>query len=263
MERSVQQAISPPSLDLGGRVAIVTGAGHGMGRAEALELSRRGARVAILDIDEEAAQATAEEIRSVGSEASVFQGDVAAPDVTRQLVAEAVASWGRLDIVVSNAGVVHSGTGIVETTDEDWHRTFAVHVDGSFYLVRAAAPHLEASPAGRIILISSIWGQAGPGHSHAYCAAKGALLALAKNLARELAPFRICVNSIAPGGVMTRMAKAQSTEEYELDVASIPLGRYADPSEIAVLVSFLASDAGAFITGQTVPINGGQLIGGF
>jgi 3-oxoacyl-[acyl-carrier protein] reductase len=263
MERGIQQVISPPSLDLDGRVAIVTGAGNGMGRAEALELSRRGARVAILDIEGEAARATAEEIRSLGSEALVLQGDVAVPDVTRRLVAEAVASWGRLDILVSNAGVVHSGTGIVETTDEEWRRTFAVHVDGCFYLMRTAIPHLKSSPVGRVILIASIWGQAGPGHSYAYCAAKGALMALAKNLARELAPFGICVNSIAPGGVMTRMAQAQSPEEYELDVASIPLGRYADPSEIAVLVSFLASDAGAFITGQTLPINGGQLIGGF
>jgi len=252
-----------PSCDLDARVAVVSGAGRGMGRAEALDLARHGARVAVLDIDGEAAQATTAQIRSLGRESLAIQGDVAESWVTRAAVADVIGSWGRLDIVVSNAGIIHSGAALEETTDDEWRRTLEVHIDGAFYLVRAALPYLTVSPAGRIILISSMWGQAGPGHSHAYCVAKGGLIAFAKNLARELGPSRVCVNAVAPGGVMTRMAAAQSAEEYENDLATIPLGRYATPAEIAALVSFLASDAAAFITGQTIPINGGQLLGGF
>jgi NAD(P)-dependent dehydrogenase (short-subunit alcohol dehydrogenase family) len=255
--------VTVPSQDLNGRVAIVTGAGRGMGRAEAIDFARRGAKVAILDIDGPAARSTGEQIGISGGEAIVVEGDVAEPGVAPAAVAKVADTWGRLDIVVSNAGLIHSGVRISDTTDEEWRRTFAVHIDGAFHLVRAALPYLKASPAGRIILISSMWGQAGPGHSHAYCAAKGALIAFAKNLAKELGPDGICVNAVAPGGVLTRMAEAQTTAEYEQDLASIPVGRYAAPEEIAPLVSFLASDAAAFMTGQTIPINGGQLIGGF
>ncbi|MGH2594415.1 MAG: SDR family NAD(P)-dependent oxidoreductase [Actinomycetota bacterium] len=261
MEAVKQEAVAPPSVDLTGRVAIVTGAGRGMGRAEAIDLAAHGAHVAILDVDGDEAGATADVIEAAGAESLAVPGDMAHPETARDLVASAIARWGRLDIVVNNAGTIHSGTGIRDTTDEEWHRTLAVHLDGAFYLVRAAVPHLAASPAGRIVLVSSLWAQIGPGHSHAYCAAKGALLAFSRNLAVELAPDGICVNALAPGGVSTRMAEEQSEEEYRLDLADIPLGRYAAPGEIAAWVSFLASDAGAFFTGQTVSINGGQFIG--
>jgi NAD(P)-dependent dehydrogenase (short-subunit alcohol dehydrogenase family) len=246
-----------------GRVAIVTGAAHGMGRAEALAFATAGANVGVIDVDRSAVRALGDELLNRGVDVVAKAGDVADAGVTRAFVDEIASRWGRLDIVVSNAGVIHSGTRILDTDEEEWHRTFAVHVDGAFHLVRAAVPHLLRSEAARIILISSMWGQAGPGHSHAYCAAKGALMAFAKNLARELGSARICVNAVAPGGVLTRMSDTQSQAEFDVDVATIPLGRYAVPEEIAELVLFLASDAGAFITGQTIAINGGQLIAGF
>lgn len=262
MLRAERIARAGVSRGVEGRVAVVTGAAHGMGRAEAVAFAERGARVVAVDLDGASLESLREELTAVGADVIVAEGDVAQGDVTRSAIAEAVGRWGGIDVVVSNAGAIHSGTGIEDTDEHEWARSFAVHVDGAFHLVKAAVPHLRRSDAGRIILISSMWGQAGPGHSHAYSAAKGALMAFAKNLARELGPDRICVNAVAPGGVLTRMSEAQSQEEFDADVATIPLGRYAIPEEVAELVLFLSSDAAAFITGQTIAINGGQLIGG-
>ena len=249
---------------LGGRVALVTGAGHGMGRAHCLELARRGARVAVNGLEPRAAQETAGAVREQGGEAIALPADVSDRRAVEQAVRKLGETWNAIDIVVNNAGNVHSSTGLAETSDHEWRRTFGVHVDGAMYVTRACLPWLERSPAPRIILISSLWGQAGVGHSHAYCSAKGALIAFAKSLAKELGPKGICVNSVAPGGVHTRMVwDTMSAQEIEDEYRSIPLGRYADPEEISYLVAFLASDEAAFVTGQTLPINGGELIGGF
>jgi NAD(P)-dependent dehydrogenase (short-subunit alcohol dehydrogenase family) len=232
-----------------------------MGRAASIALADHGAVVAVLDLDGPAGRATAEAIQAGGGHAIACECDVADPLAVTNAIDTVAAEWGRLDVLVSNAGTIHSGTGLLQTADDEWRRTFAVHVDGALFLTRAAVPVLRESNAGRIIFTSSIWGQSGPGHSYAYCAAKGALIAFAKNLAVELAPAGVCVNAIAPGGVRTRMAEAFTAEELRADVESVPLRRYAEPEEIAALIAFLASDAAAFITGQTIAINGGQLMG--
>jgi 3-oxoacyl-[acyl-carrier protein] reductase len=178
------------------------------------------------------------------------------------MIARVGDTFGRLDILVNNAGIPDSGAGIEQTTDEEWRRQFAVHVEGTFYCSRAAIPWLRRSPAGRIINVSSMWGQAGHHHSHAYCAAKAAILGLTKSLAKELGPDKICVNAIAPGGVHTGMTAHRSPEYLAEQYKTIPLGRWSQPEEISSLVVFLASDEAAFITGQVIPINGGQLIVG-
>lgn len=251
---------------LQGRVALVTGAGHGMGRAHCLELARQGATVGVNDLEPGAAKETAELITQAGGSALALPADVSDRDAVERIVAQLAEDTGRLDVLVSNAGTIHSNQGLAETDDDVWWRTFQVHVGGALNTSRACLPWLEQSPCGRIIIISSMWGQTGFRHSHAYVAAKGALIAFSKSLARELGPKDICVNNIAPGGVHTRMTAppAVPAEEVQEECErEIPLGRYADPEEIAHMVAFLASERSGFVTGQTIGVNGGQAIGGF
>ena len=245
------------------RTALVTGAGNGMGRAHSHELARRGFAVGVADNDETAANRVQAEIQSAGGQAISLPCDVSVRSSVERATAR-LASWsGGIDVLVSNAGNIHSNELLAETDDDNWHRTFAIHVDGALHTTRACLPHLERSTSGRIIIISSIWGQVGIGHSYAYCAAKGALMAFAKNLAKELGPKGISVNSVAPGGVHTRMCAEFTEEELREDYKTIPLGRYAQPEEISHLVAYLASEHSSFMTGQTLSINGGQVIGGF
>jgi len=253
----------PGKVDLSERVAIVTGAGHGMGKSHAAELARNGARVAVLEIEGDAGAATADEINAKGGEAVAHAVDVADRVAVEQTVKAVADKWSRIDIVVSNAGTIHSATGLLETDDEDWHRTFAVHVDGCLYVTRAVMPWLVRSPAGRVIIVGSMWGQRGDGHSYAYAAAKGALMAFGRNLAAEFGPRGVCVNTISPGSVPTRMAADYTDADIAEDSKSIPLGRWAEAQEISDLVAFLASDQSSYLTGQTIAINGGQVICGY
>ena len=253
----------PGTVDLSERVAIVTGAGHGMGKSHAAELARNGAKVAVLEIEAEAGATAAKEINISGGAAVAHTVDVADRTAVEMTVTAIADQWGRIDIVVSNAGTIHSAKGLLETDDDDWHRTFAVHVDGCLHLTRAAMPWLVKSPAGRVIIVGSMWGQRGDGHSYAYAAAKGALMAFGRNLAAEFGPQGVCVNTISPGSVPTRMAADYTNEDIAEDSKTIPLGRWAEAQEISDLVAFLASDQSSYLTGQTIAINGGQVICGY
>ncbi len=245
------------------RTAFITGAGRGMGRAHAQVLAEAGYNVGVTDVDESLAQETADTITAAGGSALALKVDVSQRAEVEEAVA-AVAEWaGGIDVLVSNAGLIHSNELLAETDDDFWHKTFAVHVDGALHTSRACLPWLERSGSGRMIFISSIWGQSGIGHSYAYCAAKGALMAFAKNAAKELGPKGISVNAVAPGGVHTAMTAELDEEALAKEYLEVPLRRYAEPDEIAYLVRYLASPEAAFMTGQTLSINGGQVIGGF
>jgi 3-oxoacyl-[acyl-carrier protein] reductase len=247
------------SNQLAGRRAVITGGARGMGRAHGIALAAEGASVVLVDIDADALAATADELRGTGADVLAAAGDITSRRAAESVISLATDRLGGLDILVHNAGLMYSMKGLADTDDEDFRRLFAVNVDAPMFLTRAALPFLKASQHGRVIFISSQWGQVPDGHSYGYMASKAAQLGLMKAMAKEFAPDRILVNAITPGAVMTRMVPE---EYYETEREAIPLGRLAEPAEIAGVVAFLASDAAAFITGQTVAVNGGACIVG-
>jgi len=252
-------ALAPEARSLNGRVALVTGAGRGAGRAHARLLARRGAAVAVVDIDEDVARATAAEIAEEGGHAIALAFDITDRALAERCVAQVAEQLGGLDILVHNAGLIYSMTGLEATDDGNFDRLLAINVNAPLYLTRAALAHLRRSPAPRVIFINSQWGQVPDGHSYGYMVSKSAQLGLMKTLAKEFVGEGILVNAITPGAILTRMVP----EEYiEAEQAAIPLGRLVHPEEIAAVVAFLASDEAAFITGQAIPVNGGALVVG-
>ena len=251
--------LAPDAHRLSGRVAFVTGAGRGAGRAHARLLAARGAAVAVVDRDEDVAQSVSQEIVQAGGRATALTVDITQRAAAEAAIRQTVDTLGGLDILVHNAGLMYSMTGLEQTDETDFNRMLAVNVHGPMYLTQAALAHLRRSRAPRVIFISSQWGQVPDGHSYAYMVAKAAQLGLMKTLAKEFTREGILVNAITPGAILTRMVP----EEYvEAEEKNIPLGRLAHPEDIAYAVAFLASDESSFIAGQTIAVNGGALVVG-
>jgi 3-oxoacyl-[acyl-carrier protein] reductase len=246
-----------------GKVALITGSGRGMGRSHAELLAERGADVIVHDINEEWAEETGRLVRAKGRRALVACADIAKPAAMAEVVRRGEAEFGQIDILINNAGVAAERFGIEEITEEWYERMFGVHVKGTLFTTQAVVPGMKKRRAGKIVNISSIWGMTGYRFGSTYCAAKAALLGFTKSWAKELAPWNICVNSVAPGAVKTKMqAEVDSSEDMKRYLAQIPLGRYAEPEEMSYAVLFLASDESNFITGQVLSPNGGDTIVG-
>jgi 3-oxoacyl-[acyl-carrier protein] reductase len=251
-------------MDLGGRVALVTGGSRGIGRACAHHLASAGARVGVACCSrEEAAAEVVERIRSRGGEAVAVRGDLRDPAEAARVVEETARAWGRLDIVVNNAAIWTDGP-IESLSDRALDDTVRVNLYGPFYVTRAAVPHLKRAPqGGRLIFISSTAGQRGEADHGHYAATKGALISLTKSLAVELAPHGILVNCVAPGWVDTDMNLRPFAGEGRARIeATIPLRRVARPEEISGAVLFLASDLATFVAGEVVNVNGGAVLCG-
>ena len=241
---------------LAGKVALVTGAGRGIGRAIALELARRGANVALnFRADAKHAESAADEIRELGVECLLVQGDVAKRGEAARIVKEVLDKWQRLDILVNNAGITRDRS-MRKMTDDDWGAVINVNLNGTFYCTSAAVPAMVNQRFGRIINIGSVVGQMGAFGQANYSASKGGIIAFTKTLALEMAKFNITANVIAPGFTSTEMVDAIPEEIAAQIKAKIPLGRFASPEEIAKAASFLAAD-GDYITGQELNVNGG------
>jgi 3-oxoacyl-(acyl-carrier-protein) reductase len=241
---------------LKGRVALVTGASRGIGRAIAVELARRGAEVALnFRSDTKHAESCAEEIRQLGGKCVLIQGDVAKKGEASRIVKEVLDKWQRLDILVNNAGITRDRS-MRRMTEEDWAAVINVNLNGTFYCTSAAVPAMMNQRYGRIINISSVVGQMGAFGQANYSASKGGIIAFTKTLALELAKFNVTANAIAPGFTSTEMVDAIPEEIAAQIKAKIPLGRFATPEEIAHAAAFLAAE-GDYITGQELNVNGG------
>ena len=245
---------------LEGRVALITGAASGIGKATAQRLANEGAAVLITDIAPEAGEATAKEINDAGGRAAFFRHDVTSESDWEAATAKAVEVFGSLDIVVNNAGMGDLKT-IEDTTLEEWHRTVAIDQTGVFLGMKVAAQYLRRSEHASVINISSIFGTSGGfGTSPAYHAAKGAVRTLTKNAALHWATEGIRVNSIHPGFIETPILEpTKGTEYWNTMTAMTPMGHLGKPEDIAAGVAYLASDDAQFVTGLELYIDGGYI----
>jgi NAD(P)-dependent dehydrogenase (short-subunit alcohol dehydrogenase family) len=241
---------------LAGRVALVTGAARGIGRAIALELARRGAWIAVnYQSSTAAAESLAEEIRALGVDCMLCKGDVSSPTEASNLVRSVLDNWKRIDVLVNNAGITRDRS-LRKMGVEDWSQVINVNLNGTYYCTSAALPAMIERKFGRIINITSVIGQGGGFGQANYAASKGGITAFTKTLALEMAKFNITANCIAPGYTETDMVAAVPENVLAKIRAMIPLGRLAKPVEIAKTSAFLAAD-GDYITGQEIAVNGG------
>jgi 3-oxoacyl-[acyl-carrier protein] reductase len=249
-------------MQLEGKIAMVTGAAKGIGAAIAEEFAREGARVALLDLEIAGALALAETLRADGADALALHADVTrSADISRALDA-VLARWGRVDVLVNNAGGFAVIRATEEITEEEWHAILASNLTSVFLCARAVLPVMKRQRYGRIINLASVVGRGGAVRvtSH-YAAAKAGVIGFTRHLALEVGGDGITVNAVAPGTTATeRVLKARTPEETRRVAEAIPVRRLGEPREIAQAVVFLASDAAAFINGATLDVNGGQVM---
>ena len=239
------------------RVAIVTGAAKGMGKQTALDLASEGAIVILSDIDKEGIESCCEEVRSAGGRADSYVCDVSSRKQIDSLINFTKEKHGRIDILINNAGLLLPGT-IEETTDEIIDNTLAINVKGILYAIRAVAPVMKEQEYGRIINVASITGKNGDNSTvFVYGASKGAVISLTRSVARQLGPFGVTCNAIAPHAVITAMMHYWPDEKKKAMAEKIPVQRLGTEQDMSWLMCFLASEQAGFINGETVNINGG------
>ena len=251
-------------FDIGAKVAIVTGAASGIGRAIAVSLSDLGATVVIADKAGDEAGKVAREIISAGGKAVAIKTDVAKARDVERMVQQVIDKFGRIDILVNNAGVI-SRQSFVDMTEADFDRTLAVNLKGVVLCSQAVAKHMIAQKSGKIVNMGSSFSSRGSvcnlsGGGADYCASKAGVQAFTRVLAMELGPCGINVNAVAPGIVNTPMHEGLWEGAVAYYANSVPLGRLAEPEDIADVVAFLATDAARYVTGQTIHVNGGQIM---
>src|SRR6056297_2078211 len=247
-------------MTLKNKVAIVTGARRGIGKAIALELAKKGASVVVSDINLEEQKQVVEEIKELGQKALAIKADVTSREEVENMVQKTIDKFGRIDILVNNAGI--SGLKpFQDITEEDWDKVLDINLKGNFLCTKAVSKHMIKQESGKIISIASIAGKVGFRNASAYCASKAGIVNLTKELALELAPKNMNVNAIAPGIIKTKMTEDMLEDENQKKalMQSIPLNRAGGPEEIGKAAAFLASNDADYITGHTLVIDGGWL----
>jgi len=251
-------------FDISGKAAIVTGAASGIGRAVALDFGELGANVVIADMALEGAEAVAAEIKSAGGKAIAVKTDVTKRAEVERMVQQTISEFGRVDILVNNAGIMGIYM-LMDMKEEDLDRTMDVNVKGALLCSQAVAKYMIEQKSGRIVNLGSSMSSRGSvcnltGGAADYCASKAAVQAITRSFAMELGPHGINVNAVAPGPTNTAMHMGYFEGVVACYQGSVPLGRLAEPDDIADVIVFLATDAARFITGQTIHVNGGQIM---
>ena len=247
-------------IDLTGKSAVVTGGSRGIGRAIAVRLATQGADVAFsFRGNEEAARETTRAIEAVGRRALAHRGDVTDSSAANALIAAALETFGRIDILVNSAGITRDDL-LMRMTDQAWQDVLQTNLSGAFYATRAVLRPMLRARKGRIVNISSVAGQAGNAGQANYSAAKAGLIGLTKATAREVASRGITCNAVAPGFVLTEMTQVLPESIQEGIRSATPMGRFGTAEEIADVVAFLCSDEAAYVTGQVVGVDGGLVM---
>ena len=245
---------------LDGKVALVTGASRGIGRAIAIALAKEGATVAVNYAgNTEKAESVVREIREFGSEALAIQADVTNADSVTAMIKTVTEEFGKIDILVNNAGITRDNL-LMRMKEEDWDSVINTNLKGVFLCTKAVSRQMMKQRKGRIINISSVVGVSGNAGQANYVAAKSGVIGLTKTSAKELAARGITVNAIAPGFIETDMTNALTEEVSEQLLQQIPLGRFGSPEDVAQTAIFLASEEAAYITGQTIQVDGGMVM---
>ncbi|HKW86668.1 MAG TPA: 3-oxoacyl-[acyl-carrier-protein] reductase [Nitrospiraceae bacterium] len=246
-------------MSLAGKVAIVTGAAQGIGRAIAETLARDGADIVVADLDPGRSQDTVEAVSKLGRRALNVKVNVAEWNDVKSMTDQVLKDLGKIDILVNNAGVTRDGL-LVRMKEEDWNLVLQVNLNGTFHCTKAVLQPMSKQRSGRIVNIASIVGAIGNAGQANYAASKAAVIGFTKTVAREYASRMITVNAVAPGFIDTAMTHGLSVEVKETLQKQIPLGRLGQPSDVAEAVRFLVSDEASYITGQVLHVNGGMLM---
>ncbi len=245
------------SLELEGKVSLVTGASRGIGRAIALKLASLGSRVVINDIAKEAAEGVVNEIKVKGGDALAVEADVRDSESVKNMVGEITSRWEKIDILVNNAGV-NRDTLLLKMSDEAWDAVIDTNLRGTYACTKFALRSMMRQRWGRIISMASIAGIIGNVGQTNYAASKAGIIAFTKSIAREVGSLNITANAIAPGFIMTEMTDKMPQERREAVLQFISLRRYGKPEEVAELAAFLASERASYISGQVIGIDGGM-----
>ena len=246
-------------MKLKGKIALVTGAGQGIGKSIALKFAAEGADLALFDINKDTCMETAGESEALGGMCKVYGVDVASRKQVNEACKEVQAVFGRVDILVNNAGF-DRGASLLKVTENDWQAVLDVHLKGTLNCIQALAPQMIGRKYGKIINISSIYGKSGGIAAISYSAAKGGIIGLTKSIAKELGKSNITVNAVLPGLTDTPTIRNMPERYKKMIIEATPLRRMARPEEIANVVAFLASDESSYITGATIEVTGGWMM---
>jgi 3-oxoacyl-[acyl-carrier protein] reductase len=252
-------------MRLQGKAVLITGGGSGLGREMALTFARQGAKIGINDIKPESAHNVLTEVKATGAIAVALVADVSKSSAVKKMFGEFLSAFGTIDVLINNAGIGRAARfpevqGTAELSDEDWHQMLATHIDSTFYCTREALKVMIPKKSGKIINLGSIAGTTGLAGASDYCAAKGAIISFSKSVAKEVIPFGVLVNCIAPGFIETPMTAPIPAEIKKQIEAATPIGRFGEPRDIALAALYLASDDANFMVGQVLSPNGGYVI---